>query len=85
METAVFKPKSKFKPKGSAQPKKREPDLALQGQKVRVHFIANGRQPLEGILGLVSRYQLVILKQDHSSSTIVYKHAIERIEAMEGG
>lgn len=82
METAVFKPKTRFKQKDNSQPKKREPDLALQGQKVRVHFLANGRQPLEGILGLVSRYQLVILKQDHSSSTIVYKHAIERIEAM---
>lgn len=85
METAVFKPRTKFKPKGHSQSKMREPDLSLQGQKVRVHFLANGRQPLEGILGLVSRYQLVILKPDGHSSTIVYKHAIERIEAMEGG
>ena len=61
------------------KPVPKEPDFFLKGQKVRVHWLASGRQPLEGVLAHVSKYQLVV-EVDGKPNAIIYKHAVERIE-----
>ncbi len=60
----------------------KEPDNFLKGSKVRIHWLANGRLPLEGVLAHVSKYQLVV-EVDGKPNAIIYKHAVEHIEPIE--
>lgn len=69
-------------PQGGPKPVPKEPDFFLKGQKVRVHWLASGRQPLEGILSHVSKFQLVL--EINGKGITIYKHAVEYLEPIDG-
>lgn len=68
------------KPHKREEPK--EPDVFLKGSKVRIHWLAGGRQPLEGILSHVSKFQLVL--EINGKGITIYKHAVEYLEPIDG-
>jgi len=72
-------------PQGGPKPRReepKEPDVFLKGSKVRIHWLANGRQPSEGILSHVSKFQLVL--EVNGKGITIYKHAVEYLEPIDG-
>lgn len=74
------------RPQGGPKPRReepKEPDFSLIGSKVRIYLLSSIHEPLEGTLINVSKYQLVVeIDRKHNPNTVIYKHAVERIEPL---